>query len=313
MLATIIISSVDRKQVMQRLFSNIAAQSVLPDEIILVEAGKTTWSEIDIPVVFHGKTTFLHETGLALSAARALGQKQSHGDILFFLDDDIIIPETYISDAINYLQNHNNIMAIGGCYSDQILSKRNESSILIGRLLGIYSDGNKNMILPSGWADYVRGDATQKISCADWLFGCNFVVKSEAFSKANFEEGLAAWSFLEDVFFGIHLKNSFGDCMRILPSLKVIHDPPCSGGRITLITLKMRILYRYILWRDHLYNHSIHAVLMFLLGMIANLLLMLKQEKKFWVISATFSSLYKIVRHPKMNLEFANEIIFEKI
>jgi GT2 family glycosyltransferase len=309
MKCSIIISSMNRKATFLRLANNIAAQTSLPDEIILVEAGGAEWSASELPEILQSKFRVLYAPNEALSSSRARGQQNASGEILFFFDDDIVIPNNYIAKALDYLATQPAIMAIGGAYTDKDAPERAEGNHRLAQMFYIHGDGSDNRLLPSGWTDFVRGTARDHITAAEWLFGCNFVVRTSAFAKAKFETRMKAWCFLEDVFFGQSLFAAFGNCMRLLPQLQVLHDPPTSGGRISKITLRMRILYRYILWREHAPRRGLRLA-QFSLSMLGNILLMIKQEPKFWVVPDSLRTLGYIIIKPHMNWDEANGFIF---
>lgn len=312
MKTSVIIPTINRKETVLRLLACISAQTNLPAEIIIVEQGEIPWTASDLPTALQPTFRLIRLAPKSSALARATGQKAASGEILFFFDDDIILPNNYIEEALHYLTANPTIMAIGGVYIDKTIQSRKPGSFVIGRLFGIYADGRCNQLLASGWADYVRGKYTEEISCAEWLFGCNIAVRASTFSAVEFEARMQAWSFLDDVFFGTVLKEKFGECMRILPDLRVIHDPPASGGEITLATLRMRIIHRFILWRDHIAKHHKLSLFRFLLGMAANLLLMLKQERKIWVVTEHMKTFVFILRNLKMNWDKANEFIFSR-
>ncbi len=311
MKASVIVSSMNRKATLARLMANLVAQTHSPDEVIVIEAGGGAWSKEDVPPELRDAFKVFYAQGESLAASRFRGQQAATGDSLFFLDDDIIMPNTYVEDALAYLFEHPSVMAVGGAYVDKDAPQRADSSHLIARFMGIHGDGRANRLLPSGWTDYVRGRYAQEITEAEWLFGCNSVVRASAFPKAQFTTGMAAWSFLEDVFFGLSLMKNFGACMRVLPALRVIHDPPSSGGRISPATLRMRVLYRAILWREHVAKTP-KSRLMFAVGMVANLLLMLKQERQFWVVPESLKVTAFMLKNPNLSWEEANEFIFSK-
>ena len=312
MKTTVITSSVNRKTKLQRLLTNLTTQTLLPDEIIIVEAGNSIWTKEDLPAALENKITIFHAPGESLSASRDRGRKAALGDVLIYLDDDVIAPPTYIEHALRHLAKHSEVMAVGGVYDDESTLTRRSWSTAIGRLLGIYGDGTKNRILSTGWADYVRGNHADKTTDAEWLFGCNWVIRANAFEHpdVNIEVKLAAWSFLEDVILGYRLTNAYGPCMRVLPELRVIHDSSISAGNVSTATLRMRILYRYIFWRDNLSNGNPIRTAGFWLGMFANLLLILKQEPRYWVISEHVKTYKFNLQHRGMSLETANEYIF---
>lgn len=311
MKTSVITSSISRRESMLRLLDNLASQTFLPDEIILIEAGSVQWCREDAPSILRDRFIVLYAPGEALAASRDRGRRAARSDVLFFLDDDIIMPVTYIEDAVSYLEAHDGVMGVGGSYVDAMMRGRSGVSILIGRLFGIYADGSCNRILKSGWADYVRAPFSSEVTHAQWLFGCNAAIRVKAMDDAKIElvTEMVAWSFLEDVFLGAHLTKAYGDCLRVLPSLEVIHAPPSSGGRISKSTLRMRILYRYILWRDHLSGLCPRSLSHFMLGMFANLLLMLKQERALWVVAESMKTYAFMINAPRVNWRQANEFI----
>lgn len=312
MKTSVITSSMGRKVTLNRLFLNLATQTQLPDEIILIEAGGATWDNSEFPETLRANVRVLYAPGESLAASRARGQQNARGELLLFLDDDIIMPATYIAEASAYLRDNPAIMAVGGRYIDETVTGRANWSLMVGRLLGIYGNGARNRILPSGWLDYVRGKSTSEITSADWLFGCNSVIRASAFAHpdVHYTAEMAAWSFLEDGYFYSRVISAYGDCVRLLPGLEVVHAPIASSGSMSRVTLRMRILYRYIFWRDRLRDGSLLSRLRFDMGMLANLLLMLKQEKKTWVISECLKSYFFTLIHKNMTWEKANEFIF---
>jgi glucosyl-dolichyl phosphate glucuronosyltransferase len=311
---SVIVSTVNRRDLVLRLLENLAAQTQLPDEIILIEAGGAAWLSEDAPPVLRGRFLIFYAPQESLAASRERGRKLAHGDILIFLDDDVIVPLTYVGEAVNYLTANDRIMGVGGAYTDSTTKNRSSATVLIGRILGIYADGSCNKILRSGWADYVRWPFSTEISSAQWLFGCNSVIRAKAFDNPGirYPIEMLAWSFLEDVFIGASLTQSFGECLYILPSLSIIHAPTESAGRMSKATLRMRILYRWIFWRDCVPNFFKPSLCAFSLGLVANLLLMFKQEQRLWVVWDNFKTWVFIVRNPRMNWEIANEFILSK-
>lgn len=309
---SVIISSVDRPDRLARLLNNIARQSTLPDEVIVIEAGVRALDEAIIPLRLGGRVVAFHAPRESLAASRDRGRRAAQGATLIFFDDDLILPDRYIEFALKHLDENTKVMAVGGIYRDPVTLRNRPWSIAIGRVLGIFGNGSRNRILVSGWADYVRGEHAKRMTEAEWLFGCNWAIRASAFSHPEvcIETRLAAWSFLEDVIFGSRITQAYGSCMRLLPELGVIHDAGTSAGRISLVTLRMRILYRFIFWREALDDSSTFRTIRFWLGMLANLLLMYKQERRLWVLKECLNVCIGIYRQPLISWEKANELIF---
>jgi GT2 family glycosyltransferase len=309
---SVIISSVDRPDRLARLLDNVSRQSTMPDEVIVIEAGVRPLDEAIVPPRLCGRVVAFHAPRESLAASRDRGRRAAHGATLIFFDDDLIVPDRYIEFALRHLDENTNVMAVGGIYRDPVTLHNRPWSIAIGRVLGIFGNGSRNRILVSGWADYVRGEHAKRMTEAEWLFGCNWAIRASAFNHQDvrIESRLEAWSFLEDVIFGSRITQAYGLCMRLLPELSVIHDAGNSAGRISVVTLRMRILYRFIFWRETLDDGSTTRAVRFWLGMLANLLLMYKQERRLWVLKECLSVYIGIYRQAPISWDHANELIF---
>ena len=309
-----IIITIGRKLTVLRLLKCLSNQILLPREVIIVEGGDESWTVDDFPHQLKNIYRIVYVTRGAATDSREKGRKIAKGSILAFFDDDIIIPNDYLKNAYEYLSHNREIMAVGGIYEDQNTISRTEASIRIGKLLGIYGNGEGNRILKSGWGDYVRGIHALNITDAEWLFGCNAVLRRDVFKKKKsiFELGMEKWCFLDDLTMGARLTRAFGRCMKVLPELKVIHDPPSSSGEISPETIRMRVLYRYIFWRDECKNQSLSSKLHYFSGVIANIILLIKQKPYFWVLLECLSANLYCLKFPKMRWDEANEFVFSK-
>jgi len=312
MRVSVIISSVDRPDRLARLLDNISRQSTIPDEVIVIEAGVRPLDEAIVPHSLYGRVVAFHAPRESLAASRERGRRAAQGATLIFFDDDLIVPDRYIEFALRHLEQNPKVMAVGGIYRDPVTLRSRPWSIAIGRVLGIFGNGSCNRILVSGWADYVRGEHADQMTEAEWLFGCNWVIRASAFDHQHvrIETRLAAWSFLEDVIIGSRITQAYGVCMRLLPELSVIHDAGSSAGRISAVTLRMRIIYRFIFWREVIDDGSTTRAVRFWLGMFANLLLMYKQERRYWILKESIGAYIKIYQQASISWENANEFIF---
>lgn len=309
MKTSVVIPTVNGPDLALRLLDLLDRQTIKPDEVIITEQGSYLWDHVSSGHSFHLKPVYLDQKSLALS--REIGSKDAVGDIIFFLDDDIIIPETYISDAISFFENNPSIIAIGGRYLDDSIINRSSFSLFLGRILWVYGDGMRNKVLLSGWTDYVRNAPVEKETYADWLFGCNSVIRKHAFDQVSFEKEMKAWSFMEDVFIGTEIRNAFGNkSMMILPQLKVIHAPTSSAGSISPVTLRMRLLHRYMYWYKYLYPKNKGSIIPFIIGMIANFILIYKQERASWVINEHLKAWAFMFSAKNPNWEKINAYIF---
>ena len=314
MKTSVIIPTLDDLLITQRLLKNIALQDKTPDEIIIIEGGSVKWSSRHIPEILKKRTIILYKPNGGISPSKEFGRIKASGEILFFFDNDVIPPKTYIKDALFFFSRNIKTLGIGGYFIEEQTQTKNKLSIAIGKVFKIYSNNERNVILKSGWGDYVRGKNLSIITSAEWLFGCNMALRSKIFLHKNvqIETQMKGWSFLEDLLLGIKITKKFGVCMKILPELNVFHKPVNRSGKLSKETLKMRYLYRYIIWRDYINDHSIQSYLHYCLGFTANFLLALKQIRRFWVIKISLQSLYLTIIHRNINFKHANTFIYSK-
>ena len=312
MSTSVIIPTVARPDMTLRLLSLLAQQTTPPDEIIIAEQGGNAWDLKDIPPTLRDSVTILPLEVKSLAYARCVAAEDAHGDILIFFDDDILLRPDYITCAIDYLSQNPSCLAVGGLYLDQTVTTRSPLTLTIGRMLWIYSKGQANRILLSGWGDYVRGEHARHPTNAQWLFGCNIAVRADALRRVPFESSMRAWSFLEDLFWGAEMTRTFGPCMTILPALSVVHAPSESTGAVSRTTVRMRIVHRTIFWRRYIWPHSHLSFIPFCLGMIANLILILRQARKPWVITEHLKTWSFLISHPSLEWNDANSFIFDQ-
>ena len=311
---SVIISTLNREQLLLRLLENIGLQDLIPDEILIVEAGNTNWNIDLVPKIPKVNYKFINAIGTSLTEAREKGRSFAHNEILIFLDDDVILPNNYISNVLNALSKSDNTLGVGGVYEEKGFSNRKSWKTIVGRILGIYSDGKRNKILKSGWADYVREPFSEEITSADWLFGCNWAVKAEIFEdkRVKIETELAKWSFLEDIILGNRIVSVYGNCLKILPSLKVLHAPASTSGEISPETIRMRILYRFVFWKYELNFKSIQSNFLFFLGMVANFILMFNQKPSLQTIHECLKSYFYVFLYSPKSYGACKSFIFKE-
>jgi GT2 family glycosyltransferase len=150
--------------------------------------------------------------GLAAQRNAALGQLEGV-DVVAFFDDDAVLRSDYLANALAFLQQHPEVVA------------------LTGRVL---LDGAVKGEIPPGQAADALAASVEEELPGSWfrtreLYGCNFVVRAPIAVSERFDERLPLYSWLEDHDFARR-------CMRRgqlakVDSCVIVHRAAASGGR----------------------------------------------------------------------------------
>jgi len=95
-LSVIICTTPERRQYLHSVLANVLRQNYKPCEIIIVtDAGYSDYIRNDIPLSIYGllNVRVIESGGYGLSKARNRGVEASRGDIILFIDDDVILPD----------------------------------------------------------------------------------------------------------------------------------------------------------------------------------------------------------------------------
>jgi len=83
-------------------------------ELILIDNNSTFEFTNSIDITWHPNSKIIKEPNSGLTYARLKGFKESKNEIIIMVDDDNILNENYLSDAIKILETNTQIGALGG-------------------------------------------------------------------------------------------------------------------------------------------------------------------------------------------------------
>jgi GT2 family glycosyltransferase len=200
---SVIICTRNRFDDFAKTLPSIAAQTRLPDELVVVDSSdekklETYLGAINLPF----SVRYLH-TAPGLTLQRNHGIRKSTGDLLFFFDDDVDLDADYLAEVESVFANDvkKHIGAVGGKIvndSPQTFRMKFETFLfdLIRAMFGVVGTRN-GKFHPSGMPSHPR--ANQPGGFIECLSGCCMAFRREVFDKAAFDENLARYGLLEDV------------------------------------------------------------------------------------------------------------------
>jgi GT2 family glycosyltransferase len=182
---------------------SIAAQSRVPDELIVVDSSDEkrleaylTSAKLPFPIRY-----FHTQPGLTLQ--RNYGIHECSSDLIFFFDDDVDLNANYLTEVEKVFKSDINheIGAVGGKIIEKSpLSARiklEQFTFYVLRLFfGVVGIRN-GKFYPSGMPSHPHKN--QQSGYIECLSGCCMAFRREVFGKAKFDEALAHYALMEDV------------------------------------------------------------------------------------------------------------------
>lgn len=323
---SVVVPTRDRPKALVDLLLTLLNQSSSPLEIIIVDdsfAGSAERVTDSLKSRFQLRPCslrYVRATGDGLPAARNLGIKTSHGDFLFFLDDDTLLDQNVVSSLAMFMRD--NPTAVGvqpriisptENHESSLLEKKVENAVYKAFMLS-YFEKNKLAVRRSG-ASIFPNDLTKVIS-AQRLSGC-CCYKREVFKKLSFDTNLKRWGFAEDLDFSYRVHKMYPHSLYVVPYSSVIHKASGEARLQTKLTVYMTTTYWFYVFFKDVFEGSILNLMAFLWALSGNLVtiasaLILKKKSKteWWRLIFTLSSYAAAFRNLKsirmLELEFFN-------
>ncbi|MBX2895000.1 MAG: glycosyltransferase [Cyclobacteriaceae bacterium] len=152
---SVVIPTFNREQCLVDFLHSLARQNYLNYEIIIVDQSENiSDAKRDLIKLFANKLKYYHIEERGRSLAKNYGIQFSSGDIIIFCDDDIIVPENFISTHVETLADP--FIAAASCR----LVEQNDPDIAINKPLRTTSYGqlvNKPYSTVSGYVTSLNG------------------------------------------------------------------------------------------------------------------------------------------------------------
>lgn len=200
--ASIIIPTLDREPIVLKTLEHLKTELDDSIECIIVDSSETPSALLEEFKSEISNYKYLHLTERGLPRARNFGIESSKGEIIIFIDDDVIPKKGFVK---NHLENYKDpeIIAVGG----KVIENSN-----------IFNTGGKSL---GGKINYygksIRNFESDNYGETEWGAGCNFSFRrSLLVHNIKFDISYAGTTLLEEADF-------FEQIRRI--SGKIVYDP----------------------------------------------------------------------------------------
>src|SRR5579872_4309224 len=116
---SVVVPTRNRPKDIETLLPSIAGQTRLPDELIIVDQSKSDETHVLTADIMESRLAercvYVHSSGIrGVSAARNVGIACASGDIVLFLDDDVILSPDCVEQLESAFDAHPDYAGIGG-------------------------------------------------------------------------------------------------------------------------------------------------------------------------------------------------------
>jgi cellulose synthase/poly-beta-1,6-N-acetylglucosamine synthase-like glycosyltransferase len=228
---SVVIPTYYRSYDLFRLFESLLQQSVKPVEVLIVDDTPTTvikhlceeytpiFNIVGIVLLYIKRQGFQR----SISMARNLGAKTAQGDIVIFIDSDIMLYPDYIGKILSIFRKNPKTMGVGAWFSPStarqvsargIRYQSNQTLLKIFALERDSRDSCRNFEYPLV--------LSRTIHC-QWLLGGSMSLRRSVFNEFQFDENLKGYSWGEDFLLSNQINKRYPNSLLITPDAKGIN------------------------------------------------------------------------------------------
>lgn len=201
----------------------------------------------------------------SLTAARNIGIKEGRGDLIVFLDDDVVLDREYIYNVTHVFETYGKEVGAvsGNIISDELRSRCFSSLIrypvvrrsrnFVFKLFFLYGWGD-GRFQPSGFPTHPIGK--KDVRFIECLQGASMTFRKEVFENMRFDENLIGYCFMEDCDISYRVAQQYK--IIYTPYAKLYHNVSPASRDSDHLRMKMLIENHHYLFNKNfpqrLYN-----------------------------------------------------------
>jgi len=230
MKVSVVIPTYFRPDDLAELFDSLLTQTIKPLEVIVIDDTPADMIEV-VCEIYKVRFESVRSTLIyirnprerSIAIARNVGAEKAQGEIIIFLDSDVILYPDYIAKIMEVFRKYSNALGVQGW---NVNAKKIRTHPLIKaiqtffRLQHYVKDSCKFTEYPNM--------LTKTINC-EYLHGSNFAVKRDILTEFKFDDTLKKYSYMEDLLFSHSVYQKFTTVLYITPNAKCIHKRSKEG------------------------------------------------------------------------------------
>lgn len=264
---SVIIPTKNRYNDLITCMDSLNSQTYQVQELIIIDSGDqklNTKLNIDKCDKYYKLNIRYFNYVSSLTAARNMGILQSKGDIILFLDDDVVLDKNYIDNIIQIFENYGNVGCVCGDIVSDAVRSRGLSRYIKYPLVRNVRNFIFDIFFLTSWGNgrfHPSGFPTHPIGKTDIMYiecvqGANMAFKREVLDKFKFDENLQGYCYMEDCDMSYRVSKEY----RIIytPCAKLVHNVSPASRYSDYAKMKMAIQNHYYIFNKNfpqkLYN-----------------------------------------------------------
>lgn len=315
---SVIIPTVGRELDLIKAIQSIERNSIKPFEILIIDQGDIKQGRFKN---FSLNLKLIKINKKSSTQARNIGIELAKGDIISFLDDDIVLKKNYFEEVLESFIKYEKVKIVQG----KIINYQSNKKIdfFWGLFLGPGSIKKTNYVRKHNFENIFYGSDSDSGEYCMWASGSNMNVRKEVFNYEKFDSKLIRYSSGEDVDFSFRVYKRFGiNSILFQPKAQLVHKV-IPSGRLTKydFMLTRRVHKIYFVCKNNKNIKKVKTIenifkqFWYLLGcMIINIYQLFKGNYK--PLFYFFAIEYQIFLHRKdirkLNIEWMNIKLFNE-
>jgi len=255
MKVSVVIPTKDRPNELKECIEALLKQTRPIDELVIVDGSTSEEISDEIKKFISGiriPCIYIREREGGLARARNIGARYAQGDIVVYVDDDVILGNDWVEKAVKTFKKYNKVGGLGG----EVLAPVEKKALLFSKVSKIWSYLFLRDSIKKGSVT-IAGHLTthpNKLSFVEWLGTSAVAYKKDVLKEFKFDERLelaAPYAYYDDFDFSYRVGRKYK--LLFNPELKAVHR----ASRIRLDQFKLnraKILNHYYIVKKYRFN-----------------------------------------------------------
>lgn len=257
--ATLIIPTYNRPDDLENCLRSVLEQTRAPDELIVVDDGALEavplWESLEASGI---ACRYVRKDSPGLTESRNLGVSMASGEVIFFLDDDVILEPEYLAEIMKVYEQdpHGRVGGVGGAITNKQPLTPLRRLRRLWNIPFLVCGMREGKMLPSGFGtDYgTTSRPLTRVTDVDFLDGgvCSF--RREVFDQMSFTDAYRRYGFGEDKDFTYRVSRKWR--LVYTPFARLVHLESSTMRPDMRTWGRKYIIGRWLFFRDYMRRGS---------------------------------------------------------